>query len=415
MKNDKFHKYLYWGATVFVVLALVVVLIFLLINEASVKALFGLISSILMPIIYGAVLAYLLTPVFNWVRGLVDKGLEKTVKTVKTRKRIARATAMMASILMLVVIVFGLILMLIPQLISSLVGIVEAMPTSVRNLQLWLEQMLVDNPELEAMVMPYYDTGVIYLQDWVSKVVVPNLSNIIGGLSMGVYNMLIALKNVLIGVIVMVYLLNMKEKLITQAKMIVYSAFPLKVANKVVEEVRYTHKVFGGFIIGKLVDSLIIGLMCFVLLSLMNMPYVLLVSVIIGVTNVIPFFGPFIGAVPAAFLILLVSPIKCLYFIGFIFLLQQFDGNVLGPKILGDTTGISSFWVLFSILLFGGLFGFIGMIIGVPTFAVLYRLFTELVTYLLGKKNLSQDIGHYENLNYIEEETKSYIKNERAE
>ena len=415
MKNDKFHKYLYWGATVFVVLALVVVLIFLLINEASVKALFGLISSILMPIIYGAVLAYLLTPVFNWVRGLVDKGLEKTVKTVKTRKRIARATAMMASILMLVVIVFGLILMLIPQLISSLVGIVEAMPTSVRNLQLWLEQMLVDNPELEAMVMPYYDTGVIYLQDWVSKVVVPNLSNIIGGLSMGVYNMLIALKNVLIGVIVMVYLLNMKEKLITQAKMIVYSAFPLKVANKVVEEVRYTHKVFGGFIIGKLVDSLIIGLMCFVLLSLMNMPYVLLVSVIIGVTNVIPFFGPFIGAVPAAFLILLVSPIKCLYFIGFIFLLQQFDGNVLGPKILGDTTGISSFWVLFSILLFGGLFGFIGMIIGVPTFAVLYRLLTELVTYLLEKKNLSQDIGHYENLNYIEEETKSYIKNERAE
>jgi len=415
MKNDKFHKYLYWGATVFVVLALVVVLIFLLINEASVKALFGLISSILMPIIYGGVLAYLLTPVFNWVRGLVDKGLEKTVKTVKTRKRIARATAMMASILMLVVIVFGLILMLIPQLISSLVGIVEAMPTSVRNLQLWLEQMLVDNPELEAMVMPYYDTAVNYLQDWVSKVVVPNLSNIIGGLSMGVYNMLIALKNVLIGVIVMVYLLNMKEKLITQAKMIVYSAFPLKVANKVVEEVRYTHKVFGGFIIGKLVDSLIIGLMCFVLLSLMNMPYVLLVSVIIGVTNVIPFFGPFIGAVPAAFLILLVSPIKCLYFIGFIFLLQQFDGNVLGPKILGDTTGISSFWVLFSILLFGGLFGFIGMIIGVPTFAVIYRLFTELVTYLLGKKNLSQDIGHYENLNYIEEETKSYIKNERAE
>ena len=415
MKNDKFRKYLYWGATVFVVLALVVVLIFLLINEASVKALFGLISSILMPIIYGAVLAYLLTPVFNWVRGLVDKGLEKTVKTVKTRKRIARATAMMASILMLVVIVFGLISMLIPQLISSLVGIVEAMPTSVRNLQLWLEQMLVDNPELEAMVMPYYDTGVIYLQDWVSKVVVPNLSNIIGGLSMGVYNVLIALKNVLIGVIVMVYLLNMKEKLITQAKMIVYSAFPLKVANKVVEEVRYTHKVFGGFIIGKLVDSLIIGLMCFVLLSLMNMPYVLLVSVIIGVTNVIPFFGPFIGAVPAAFLILLVSPIKCLYFIGFIFLLQQFDGNVLGPKILGDTTGISSFWVLFSILLFGGLFGFIGMIIGVPTFAVLYRLLTELVTYLLEKKNLSQDIGHYENLNYIEEETKSYIKNERAE
>lgn len=415
MKNDKFRKHLYWGVTAFVVLALMVVLIFLLVRGASVKALFGLLSSILMPIIYGAVLAYLLTPVFNWVRNRVDKGLEGSVKTEKTRKSIARTAAMFASILMLVVIVFGLISMLIPQLISSIVGIVDAMPTSIRNLQIWLEQLLVDNPELESMVMPYYDTGVNYLQDWVSKVVVPNLSNIIGGLSMGVYNVLIALKNVLIGVIVMVYLLNMKEKLITQAKMIVYSAFPLKVANKVVEEVRYTHKVFGGFIIGKLVDSLIIGIMCFVLLSLMNMPYVLLVSVIVGVTNVIPFFGPFIGAIPSAFLILLVSPMKCLYFIGFILLLQQFDGNVLGPKILGDSTGISSFWVLFSILLFGGLFGFIGMIIGVPTFAVIYRLFTELVTYLLGKKNLSQDIRYYENLSYIEEETKSYIKNERAE
>lgn len=415
MKNDKFRKHLYWGVTAFIVLTLVVVLIFLLVRGASVKALFGLLSMILMPVIYGAVLAYLLTPVFNCVRSRMDKGLEESVKTEKTRKSIARMAAMLASILMLVVIVSGLILMLIPQLISSIVGIVDAMPASVRNLQTWLEQLLVDNPELESMVMPYYDISVNYLQDWVSKVVVPNLSNIIGGLSMGVYNVLITLKNVLIGVIVMVYLLNMKEKLITQAKMIVYSAFPLKVANKVVEEVRYTHKVFGGFIIGKLVDSLIIGIMCFVLLSLMNMPYVLLVSVIIGVTNVIPFFGPFIGAIPSAFLILLVSPMKCLYFIGFIFLLQQFDGNVLGPKILGDSTGISSFWVLFSILLFGGLFGFIGMIIGVPTFAVIYRLFTELVTYLLGKKNLSQDMDYYEDLIYIEEETKSYIKNERAE
>lgn len=415
MKNDKFRRYFYWGVTASVVLALIVVLIFLLIKGASVQAFFSLFGSILMPIIYGGVLAYLLTPVFNQVRNRVDKGLENLVKAKKARNNIARTAAVAASILMLAVIVFGLISMLIPQLINSIMGIVDAMPASARNLQIWLEQLLADNPQLESTVMPYYDTSVNYLQDWVSKVVVPNLYNIIGGLSMGVYNALMALKNVLIGVIVMAYLLNMKEKLITQAKMIVYSAFPLKVANKVVEEVRYTHKVFGGFIIGKLVDSLIIGIMCFVLLSLMNMPYVLLVSVIVGVTNVIPFFGPFIGAIPSAFLILLVSPMKCLYFIGFIFLLQQFDGNVLGPKILGDSTGVSSFWVLFSILLFGGLFGFIGMIIGVPTFAVIYRLVTELVIYLLGKKNLSQDIGCYENLSYIEEDTKSYIKNERSE
>ena len=208
----------------------------------------------------------------------------------------------------------------------------------------------------------------------------------------------------------MVYLLNMKEKLITQIKMILYGIFPLKIANKVLDEGRYVHKVFGGFIIGKLLDSLIIGVLCFVLLNFMRMPYVLIVSVIVGVTNVIPFFGPFIGAIPSAFLILLDSPVKCLWFLGFILLLQQFDGNILGPKILGDSTGLSSFWVLFSILLFGGLFGFVGMIIGVPTFAVFYKLLTEFVIWLLGKKKLSANIEKYENLNYIDEENKTYIE-----
>lgn len=222
--------------------------------------------------------------------------------------------------------------------------------------------------------------------------------------------MINALKNLLIGVIVMVYLLNMKEKLLTQVKMILYGVFPLKIANKVLEEGRYVHKVFGGFIIGKLLDSLIIGILCFVLLNFMKMPYVLLVSVIVGVTNVIPFFGPFIGAIPSAFLILLASPVKCFWFLGFILLLQQFDGNILGPKILGDSTGLSSFWVLFSILLFGGLFGFVGMIIGVPTFAVFYKFVRELVSWLLEKKQLSADIRQYGKLDYIDEEKRTYIE-----
>ena len=213
-----------------------------------------------------------------------------------------------------------------------------------------------------------------------------------------------------IGLIVMVYLLNMKDKLLTQAKMIIYGVFPMKIANKVIEEARYVHSVFGGFIIGKLLDSLIIGLLCFVVMSVAGMPYVLLVSVIVGVTNIIPFFGPFIGAVPSAFLILMDDPMMCLYFLILILLLQQFDGNILGPKILGDSTGLSSFWVLFAILLFGGLFGFVGMIVGVPTFAVFYRLVTELVTYLLGKRQLSMDIDQYKSLDYIDEGAKTYIK-----
>lgn len=410
MKDDKYRKYIYWGMTAFLVISACIAFIFLIVRIDRVKVACSLLTSILAPITYGAVLAYLLTPVYNRVRNLLVKWLKPAVPKEGTRLSLSKAGATIASIVVLIAIIVGLFSMLIPQLIKSAMSIVEALPTSVNNLQIWLQQILADNPELEQRVMEHYGMAVEYLQNWVTNDMLPTLSRVISGLSSGLFTLVIALKNILIGVIVMVYLLNMKEKLITQSKMIVYSAFPLKAANKIVEEFRFVHHVFGGFIIGKLLDSLIIGIMSFVLLSWMKMPYELLVSVIIGVTNVIPFFGPFIGAIPSAFLILLVSPVKCLYFIGFILLLQQFDGNILGPKILGDSTGLSSFWVLFSILLFGGVFGFVGMIIGVPTFAVFYKLVTELVTYLLGKRRLSTDIDAYDGLQYIDEEKKSYIK-----
>lgn len=410
MKDDKFRRYIYWGVTAFLVIAASIALIFLIVRIDRVKVACAVLASILAPITYGAVLAYLLTPVYNRVRDYMAKWVTPMIEKEDTRRAVGRGVATLASIVVLIAIVVGLFSMLIPQLIKSAMSIVEALPTSVYNLQVWLQQVLADNPELEQRVMEHYGMAVEYLQNWVTNDMVPTLSRIISGLSSGLFTLVIALKNILIGVIVMVYLLNMKEKLITQSKMIVYSAFPLKAANKIIEEFRFVHHVFGGFIIGKLLDSLIIGIMCFVLLSWMKMPYVLLVSVIVGVTNIIPFFGPFIGAIPSAFLILLVSPIKCLYFIGFILLLQQFDGNILGPKILGDSTGLSSFWVLFSILLFGGVFGFVGMIIGVPTFAVFYKLVTELVTYLLGRKRLSKDIEEYDGLNYIDEQNNSYIK-----
>lgn len=410
MKNEKYRRYIYWGVTAFVVLALLVGLVFLMINWARVRSGCATLIRILSPIIWGMIFAYLLAPIYNRVRAFVMAVTKRWIPSEKPRKVLGGALGTTASLLMLVAVVTGLISMLIPQLISSVKGIIEALPTSIRNLELWLEQIFADNPDVEAQVMEYYSQAAAYLQNWLTNDLVPNITNILSGLSSGLFSAINALKNILIGLIVMVYLLNMKEKLMTQAKMILYGALPLKIANKLIEEGRFVHQVFGGFIIGKILDSMIIGVMCFVLLNFMNMPYVLLVSVIIGVTNVIPFFGPFIGAVPSAFLILLDNPMKCLYFLIFILLLQQFDGNILGPKILGDSTGLPSFWVLFSILLFGGLFGFVGMIIGVPTFAVIYKLVTELVTYLLGRRRLSADIANYEKLEYIDEEQKNYIK-----
>lgn len=409
MKNDKYRTYIYWGVTAFAVLSLLTVFIFVIINWGKVKTNVGILGRILEPITYGAVFAYLMTPIYNRVRTGVMAVTKNAIEAEKPRKSLGAVVATAVSLLVLIAVVTGLISMLIPQLINSVKTIIDALPSSINNLALWIEKLFADNPDMEATVMEQYSAASAYVQNWLTNEVLPNIYNILSGLSSGLFSFLNTLKNVLIGLIVMVYLLNMKEKLIMQAKMIVYGAFPLRVANKVIEEARYVHLVFGGFIIGKLLDSLIIGLMSFVLLSFMNMPYVLLISVIIGVTNVIPFFGPFIGAIPSAFLILLVSPIKCLYFIIFILLLQQFDGNILGPKILGDSTGLSSFWVLFSILLFGGLFGFVGMIIGVPTFAVFYKLITEFISYLLEKRQLSADIEHYEKLDHIDEKQKTYI------
>ena len=410
MKNDKYRTYIYWGGTALAVLLLLVAAVFVVIRWSLVAALGAKIAHILAPVIYGAVFAYLLNPVYNRVQAAVMKLTKDIIPDEKGRKRLGGFLGTLASMCLLVAVVVGLISMLIPQLISSIRGVMETLPSSINNLEIWLEKILADNPDLEQQVMQHYGAAADYLQNWLTNVVVPNIYRIIGSVSSGVVLVVRAVFDILIGLIVMVYLLNMKEKLLAQAKMIIYGVFPLKIANKVIEEGRYVHQVFGGFIIGKLLDSLIIGLICFVLLGFANMPYVLLVSVIVGVTNVIPFFGPFIGAIPSAFLILLSDPMKCLYFLIFVLLLQQFDGNILGPKILGDSTGLSSFWVLFSILLFGGLMGFVGMIIGVPTFAVMYRLVTEFTTWRLGKKALSGNLNEYDRLNYIDETEQTYIK-----
>ena len=410
MKNDKYRTYIYWGVTALTVLLLLVAAVFVVMRWSLVAALGAKIANILAPVIYGAVFAYLLNPVYNRVQATVMKMTEKIITQEEGRKRLGGFLGTLASLFLLVAVVVGLISMLIPQLINSISGVMETLPASINNLEIWLEKVLADNPDLEQQVMQHYGAAADYLQNWLTNVVVPNIYRIIGSVSSGVVLVVRAVFDILIGLIVMVYLLNMKEKLLAQAKMIIYGVFPLKIANKVIEEGRYVHQVFGGFIIGKLLDSLIIGLICFVLLGFANMPYVLLVSVIVGVTNVIPFFGPFIGAIPSAFLILLSDPMKCLYFLIFILLLQQFDGNILGPKILGDSTGLSSFWVLFSILLFGGLMGFVGMIIAVPTFAVIYRLVTEFTTWKLGKKALSDSLDSYDRLDYIDETEQTYMK-----
>lgn len=409
MRERKYRYFICWGITAFCVIAASIAFGFFLLKIDMVKAAIGTLTEILAPVIYGAVLAYLLTPIYNRYRNKSEVFLKSKMKNEKKAVGLAKSIATAISLVVLLVIVAGLCSMLIPQLITSIRSIVDGLPSSLTKLSLWMENAFNDNEEIAALATSYLDQMYEWINHWAREVFFPNMDKIITSLSSGLMSVIVLFKNLLIGLIVMVYLLNIKDGIVTVVKKMVYSLFSVKAANRVIAEGRYIHKVFGGFIIGKLLDSLIIGILCFVCVSLMKMPYALLVSVIVGATNVIPFFGPFIGAIPSAFLILLVDPKQCLYFLIFILLLQQFDGNILGPKILGDSTGISSFGVLFSILLFGGLFGFVGMIIGVPTFAVIQNLVNELMELSLKRKRLPEDIESYEKLDYVQEKDKKFI------
>ena len=413
MKNNRFEKYIYMGITAILVVIAAVACVFLFIERKAVMEMGRKLMSILSPVIYGAVLAFLFSPVYNMGARAVSNVAEKFVTNKKYAETAGKVTGTAASLIFLYVVVASLAMMIIPQLHASILGIINMMPVYIQNLYQWLTGVFANNPPLEEAVLGAYQKAVISLQEWAGTNLILNIQNlekILGGVSVGVMGVFSAAKNILIGLIVMVYLLNIKDTLTAQGKKMIYMLLPVSVANETVEEFRYIHRVFSGFIIGKLLDSLIIGIICFVLMNLFQLPYALLISVIVGVTNIIPFFGPFIGAVPSAVLVFLISPRQCLYFIGLILLLQQFDGNILGPKILGNSTGLSSFWVLFSILLFGGIYGFVGMIIAVPLTAVIFDLFSKLQYRLLRKKNLSPDTRDYEDLVKIDETSGEYLK-----
>ena len=418
MKENKFEKYICWGITAVLVVASAILMVFLLLELDTVLRFIDTLIAILAPIIIGAVLAFLVAPIYNLVRRYTNMLAERISKKSAKISWLGKTLGTVVSVLFVLAVVVSLCYLIIPQMYSSIVGIVENMSVYIQNLSDWLKDVFENNPELESEVLAVYQEVVSRLQNWASANLIPNLENldglqnlekIVGGVSSGVMGIVNLAKNLLIGLIVMIYLLNIKETLAAQGKRMVYAFLPLRAANETVEEFRYIHRVFSGFIIGKIIDSLIIGILCFVLMKIMKLPFELLISVIVGVTNIIPFFGPFIGAIPSSILVFLISPKQCLYFVILILILQQFDGNILGPKILGNSTGLPSFWVLFSILLFGGLFGFVGMIIAVPMTAVIFDLFAKLQYHRLRKKNLSPDSREYENLKRIDEKTGKYL------
>lgn len=412
MNEHKFRDYIYWGVTAVLVIVTCIAAALVFIRWQTVYGAIKYVNRVLAPIIYGAILAYLLTPIYNQVYRLADRILTPYLKRGKKKRGLAKGAATLASIAFLAAVAAGLVWLILPRVFESVKGIVNSIPSNAARIALWIEALFADYPDIEMAVLNVYNQGVEKLVSWVQTTtdLLPNIERIITGVYTGIMGVVNLVKNVLIGIIVMVYLLNIKDTLAAQGKKIIYSLFPLPAANEAVEKWRFIHRVFGGFIIGKLWDSLIIGILTFVWLSIIKMPYTVLISVIVGVTNIIPFFGPFIGAIPSAILVLLVDPRKCLWFLLSILAIQQLDGNIIGPKILGNSTGLSSFWVLFSILLFGGIMGPVGMIIGVPMFAVLYRLAAEWVNKRLKRKDLPTITDAYGDLKHIDEEKKTFVR-----
>lgn len=389
MDNKNFKRIcVYVGITALLVIAACVLFASLVFNINTVwyyiKKIFGVLS----PVIIGLIIAYLINPMVKFFAKYIYKVIgKKASSSEKAGKaaRVSNAIAVVIATLVFAVVIIGFFWLVIPQLISSISSFVLTLPEKINIISDWVKERLNEDKQLQTVLTGLLDYG----NNWVKNDLSKFATNAASYLASGVWSVVNFLKNFGLGLIFAIYLLLSKERLIRQCKKMLFAFLDDKTVASVLEWLSRSHEVFSGFINGKLLDSLIIGILCFIGTTILRIPYALLVSVVVGVTNVIPVFGPYIGGVPAAILVTIADPLKGLYFSIFIILLQALDGNVIGPKILGDKIGLSNIWVMFAIVVAGGLFGLPGMLIGVPAFAVIYYAFALLVNHRLKKKNKS--------------------------
>lgn len=350
--------------------------------------------SALAPVLYGGFMAYLLSPMVNFFEALSP--VSSAAREGNRRIRLALRTVSIALTWAVIgILLYLLASVLLPELYKSILQLISNGEAYYRTVSGWVEHLLETNPDLEAWVTSQMNTYYKDITTWLTKEVLPQAQTVMAAAAGGFLGVLGFLKNLLVGFIVSIYLLGTKELCTAHARKVICSLFPMDKVHWILRGTRKVDGIFSGFVRGKLLDSLIIGILCFICCSILKFPYTPLVSVIVGVTNVIPFFGPFLGAIPSTFLILLVSPLKALYFVVFVLALQQLDGNVIGPKILGDRTGLSSIWVITAILVGGSFFGLPGMFFGVPVCACLYSAVHFFVEMRLRKKQLPADTESY--------------------
>ena len=399
------------GLTLFAAGAALIVLYEGIVHFNYVRQAWSTLSTILSPFIFGLVMAYLLCPVYNVTVRRIYRLMRNRCKTGKGALRFARVAATVFSLLVLFGVVGGLFALVIPETVRSILGLIQVMPERFNDLISWVETTFTAEhyPEMtsafENLVGKVRDS----FMEWTERELLPQIGVYMTQISQGLIITLRTVLNLLIGVIVCVYFLNSKEIFKAQTRKMILALLSKKHSDELMEFAYFANRTFGGFINGKLIDSLIIGILCFILMSLLRLPYTVLVSTIVGVTNFIPFFGPFIGAIPSAIIICFASPVQAVYFLIMVLGLQQFDGNILGPKILGETTGLASFWVMFAIIVGGGLFGFLGMVLGVPAFALIYYYIGKFIEKRLKKKELPVETSAYQEYNKYDIDRKDIV------
>ena len=380
MKDPYKRRYFYLMLSIFGAVSLSIVVFFAMFRFRGIGDGLRTLTQILAPFIYGGVVAYLLRPVCNHYEKFFGGLLPGKWK------RLSNSLAVGVSLVTGILIVYTLIIMIAPQLYHSIFSLWNSLPEKVSRFLEWARATFGEDEEMVLLFNRVYNAVYSEVESWSQNTLMPYISNIVSGLGSSVYKIFLFLYNLLIGLIVACYLLASRKKFARQSVLIIRSLFKPRWAELLLGEIAFVDRMFGGFIDRKLLDSAIIGILCYLGCLVFRFPNALLVSAIVGITNVIPFFGPFIGAVPSTLLIMIENPMKGLWFIVFALGLQQLDGNVIGPKILGDRTGLSSFWVLFAIVLCGGLWGLVGMVICVPMFAVIYDIVKKLVRRGLQRK-----------------------------
>ena len=403
VERKRNSKYFRWGLTLLSVVLASILFAVVFINLPGFFRALSALTAVLSPLLYGAVFAFLLNPIVVFVDKRLPRLLAKKLKKPEMVKKLSRVTGIVIALTFGGVMVYGLLYLLLPQLYDSILSIVGNLSSYFSTLEAWVLGLLEDNPELRGTVENALESLYAYVQNWLSQDFLSDLQKLMTGLTSSVMLVLRELMNIIIGVVASVYILWSKDTFRAQAKKLTVCLFRPERADRILYIGRRTHRIFNGFVVGKIIDSLIIGVLCYIGMLILRLPYPMLIATVVGVTNIIPFFGPFIGAIPSAVLILLVSPLQCVYFLLFILALQQLDGNVIGPRILGDSTGISGFWVLVSITVAGNLFGFAGMLLGVPVFAVCYTLLKEWMTATLQKKAHPADTEAYLEIDCVDD------------